>query len=407
MRSMINHKLTNDIHSKKPYTAIELDNAKSVIKGLSISKKTSIGVGSNNITSKYRKNFVPEFESQSTTQKNLYSTNTNEENFIVESNRHKFNTQINKVSPFSGNIYYNNSTRTGNLNSKVGSYSINQIEKSHKGGVDVRNQYQTKNLYSDYNLNVNSNQNPNKNTNYYSKNTTVNTNQYQYQNQNNNPNIKVKDYGNIETDSKYNKNYKGVNNKSDIIENIPIDNYINEIDRPIKENTLPEEVKEYDEITDEMIECNTCARKFVSESYQKHIKVCKKVFVNKRKPFDLKKMRIINEEHEQLVKRSEKEEKKIGNFKRQVVKARKWKKQSEELRAVMKVKVNKDSNNKEPIVSTAYDDYIHCQHCNRKYNEQAYNKHLNFCSKKARESVMKGKINMSSKPSLNMKFNYK
>ena len=47
----------------------------------------------------------------------------------------------------------------------------------------------------------------------------------------------------------------------------------------------------YDPNNDNRIECPTCGRKFASEALQKHKKICKKVFVNKRKVFDIKKIR--------------------------------------------------------------------------------------------------------------------
>ena len=39
------------------------------------------------------------------------------------------------------------------------------------------------------------------------------------------------------------------------------------------------------------IECPTCGRKFAEEALMKHSKICKKVFVQKRKVFDVKKVR--------------------------------------------------------------------------------------------------------------------
>ena len=38
-------------------------------------------------------------------------------------------------------------------------------------------------------------------------------------------------------------------------------------------------------------ECPSCGRKFASEALDRHIKICKKVFVQKRKVFDTKKVR--------------------------------------------------------------------------------------------------------------------
>lgn len=92
------------------------------------------------------------------------------------------------------------------------------------------------------------------------------------------------------------------------------------------------------------IECHTCGRKFNEDSYPKHAKVCKKVFASKRKTFDMKKQRIIDSEHATMLKHKEYEEKKMQkkggnslNLKDEKnAKKAKWKKQSEEFRAILK-----------------------------------------------------------------------
>lgn len=106
-------------------------------------------------------------------------------------------------------------------------------------------------------------------------------------------------------------------------------------------------------------------------------------------------MRILDQEHAKLLKEGEKKEKRIAQVK-VTSKKPKWQKQSEEFRAAIK-------NTGEAKMN--YDDYTHCQYCDKKYNQNAYEKHLNFCMRKAKESVMKPKTNVSSlKPNLNMKF---
>ena len=40
-----------------------------------------------------------------------------------------------------------------------------------------------------------------------------------------------------------------------------------------------------------LIECPTCSRKFNPKAYEKHSKICQKVFVEKRKAFDMKEQR--------------------------------------------------------------------------------------------------------------------
>jgi hypothetical protein len=66
-----------------------------------------------------------------------------------------------------------------------------------------------------------------------------------------------------------------------------------------------------------------------------------------------------------------------------------------------------------PTSSVLYEDYISCNLCSRKYNEQAYNKHLPTCERRTKESLMKDKakssgssqgVNYNSKPNLNVKF---
>lgn len=144
------------------------------------------------------------------------------------------------------------------------------------------------------------------------------------------------------------------------------------------------------------------------------------MFATKRKTFDSRKHRIIDGEHANLLKYSNVNNKKnlnsnINNAipKNNYKKAGKWKKQSEEFRAAIRASniINKNikggnMNNLSniPQVKMNYDDYVHCNYCNRKYNENAYNKHLNFCMKKAKDSSMRPKMNTSMKPNLNMRF---
>ena len=37
-------------------------------------------------------------------------------------------------------------------------------------------------------------------------------------------------------------------------------------------------------------------------------------------------------------------------------------------------------------------DYTHCKYCNRNYNEEAYNKHLNGCKRRYEEAQMRNKL---------------
>lgn len=161
-----------------------------------------------------------------------------------------------------------------------------------------------------------------------------------------------------------------------------------------------------------MQECNGCGRKFKEDVYEKHAKACKKVFQSKRKAFDTKKKRIIDSEHAMILKHAEVDEK--TNIKLKQVKQKKkenWKKQSEMLRNVAAANktgadfMKKNSGNviqigKNQQPSTYNDDLTPCNLCGRRYNEEAYKKHLNHCEKKDKESKMKGKnaTNLNARP---------
>lgn len=73
--------------------------------------------------------------------------------------------------------------------------------------------------------------------------------------------------------------------------------------------------------------------------------------------------------------------------------------------------------NKPSVLS---EDYILCNMCSRKYNEQAYSKHIPTCERRTKEPSIKSKMksidtigqNVNSggsnfKPNLNVKFNRK
>ena len=81
--------------------------------------------------------------------------------------------------------------------------------------------------------------------------------------------------------------------------------------------------------------CPDCGRRFVQAVYDRHIKICKKVFQSKRKAFDIKKQRIHDEEQKQLARSGEYREK-MELKKKKKKSEPKWKKQSEELRQISK-----------------------------------------------------------------------
>ena len=60
--------------------------------------------------------------------------------------------------------------------------------------------------------------------------------------------------------------------------------------------------------------CPHCGRKFIANALSKHIKICQKVFQKKRKAFNTQKQRIIDGEHESLMRQGQIMEKKWENL---------------------------------------------------------------------------------------------
>eukprot|EP01036_Dinobryon_divergens_P022146 gene22146-30382_t len=165
------------------------------------------------------------------------------------------------------------------------------------------------------------------------------------------------------------------------------------------------------------MECPDCGRKFNSIPFQKHIKICAKVFVQKRKVFDSQKMRIQdNPELVKIITKAQKDEKRKAQGRSQqqqqqmpvqqqvaqgrpnkpapassdagesaANKAAKWKEQSEAFRAAMKAA--KEFNKAvatgaplpPPVISAPDSSLIPCPHCGRRFNDKAADRHIPQC----------------------------
>ena len=134
--------------------------------------------------------------------------------------------------------------------------------------------------------------------------------------------------------------------------------------------------------------CPDCGRTFNCSVIDKHVKICKKVFQEKRKAFDSKASRISDPEQAMLMRKGEMKDKRQTKHNDGATKVGdnepKWKKQSEEFRNIIHGKAKN-------VPSVLTNDYTLCQYCNRKYNEQAYNKHLEGCKRRFHEAQIKNK----------------
>ena len=234
-----------------------------------------------------------------------------------------------------------------------------------------------------------------------------------------------------------------------------------EDNRPLGGGLTADQMENIDEVT---TPCPHCGRKFNEISYPKHVKNCQKVFQKKRKAFNTQKQRFVDSEQASLMKMGALQEKKNPKLNKQKGGIPKWKLQSMEFRSIcnpgkankirkemgfgnmninmgkgmnmgmgnnMNIKGGKNiSKSTKPggygsmggggfgsgyggmdmgggyFPSATPLDYQHCQYCNRNYNEEAYNKHLNGCKRRYEEAQMRNKFAKKPMAKTQIKSNY-
>jgi len=151
-------------------------------------------------------------------------------------------------------------------------------------------------------------------------------------------------------------------------------------------------------------QCRTCGRTFNAQALAKHTKVCEKVFIKKRKQFNVVEARVAGTEAAKYVdvKRGvPKSELRGGPQKPQPVnrgggnqkgggngKMAKWKMQSEQLRQAMKANrmIAEAKARGEDIRNIAFDapaeeldDRVPCPYCGRKFAQLTADRHIPHC----------------------------
>ena len=223
-------------------------------------------------------------------------------------------------------------------------------------------------------------------------------------------------------------NFNNYNNKNNNYNNYNNNNNGDEDNRPIGGGLTEEQMPDENSPTSP---CPHCGRSFNQMAFGKHVKICEKVFLKKRKAFNTQKQRINDSEQASLMKQGALEAKTnpMLNQNKKQGEIPKWKLQSMAFRAIcnpgknnpsmnqMTMKNNKNAvanyknyrggmNNNQGMVgnfgnnntnmggyvssAVAY-GYKHCEYCNRNYNEEAYNKHLNFCKRKFEDNKIKNR----------------
>lgn len=147
------------------------------------------------------------------------------------------------------------------------------------------------------------------------------------------------------------------------------------------EYTIPPDAEEYDEM--QLYPCNVCGRSFNGEALKKHAKVCKKVFVNKRKEFNIKAFRA-PEDALQFQQTAGKERGRDRPEKSS--KDNKWRLKSQAFREAIRqsqcIKQAMDGKREMPAFQPTpveLDDRTQCPHCSRRFNSEAAERHIPKC----------------------------
>ena len=340
------------------------------------------------------------------------------------------NTEINKnKGPYSN-------VKNNNINKKpitANEYKNNHNYNLNNHNINDNDIYSNQNNYQNMNYNHNHNQyNMNNRTNNYKNSNTNNNNYYNKYNNNMSSNYTNNNYSNnykmggnprrnMNASANPHKNNLNINNYNNYNYNQKLSPQENDNDeRPIGGGLTAEQVPDSTQPTSP---CPHCGRSFNSTALSKHIKICEKVFLKKRKAFNTQQHRFNDSEQASLMRQGAMKEKMnplLNNKNTGAIP--KWKLQSMAFRAICNPgknpppnkgmtnnnKYGKNNNiikgsNKIGNNINEYDNmgravnyamamgYKHCEFCNRNYNEEAYNKHLNFCKRRYENEKLKSK----------------
>jgi len=159
---------------------------------------------------------------------------------------------------------------------------------------------------------------------------------------------------------------------------------------PAKEMTLEEKIAAQEAMFGgaqatpvELKECTSCGRKFNEKALQSHSKICAKVFVEKRKAFDIKAARADDEIMKAQANAKHRQaaiDKKLAEMKEKAKKA--WRQESAKLR-------NAANASKGGPMIEIEDDRVPCPKCGRKFAEETAKRHIPRCTAKPAQPVKK------------------
>eukprot|EP01084_Bolivina_argentea_P295731 509235_1 len=145
----------------------------------------------------------------------------------------------------------------------------------------------------------------------------------------------------------------------------------------------------------ERIACRQCGRKFSQIALQKHIKICKKVFGQKRKQFNIQRT---DDDAKNAARNTDQHLIEMELKKKKKKSKENWKSQSTMLREAIRaskqieqaLKSGKSLSDIPHIPSSVPDNRVPCPHCGRKFAEETAKRHIPKCQNiKSRPKALK------------------
>ncbi|XP_055038377.2 zinc finger C2HC domain-containing protein 1A isoform X1 [Misgurnus anguillicaudatus] len=168
-----------------------------------------------------------------------------------------------------------------------------------------------------------------------------------------------------------------------------------------------EEIDESPPISEDLVACKICGRNFFARVLKKHVPICQKAAAKRRKVFDSSRQRAEGTDISTLKPIKPKLHSSTSSSKSDKPEPPKkqsnWRRKHEEFIATIRAakglnQVMKDGGPLPPPPPPSYDpDYIQCPYCQRRFSENAADRHIKFCKEQASRISNKGKVTGTEK----------
>ncbi|XP_041670091.1 zinc finger C2HC domain-containing protein 1A [Cheilinus undulatus] len=155
---------------------------------------------------------------------------------------------------------------------------------------------------------------------------------------------------------------------------------------------------------EDLVQCSICQRSFFPKVLEKHIKICQKTANKRRKVFDSSRQRAEGTDIPTLKPIKPRSQSSSTTGKAEPPKKpSNWRKKHEDFISTIRAAKNikqaiKDGGPLPPPPPPTYDpDYVQCPYCQRRFNENAADRHIKFCQEQAARMTNKGKLGDSKK----------